>query len=34
MSFSSFGLLSSLLPVLTELKYETPTPIQEQAIPA
>lgn len=34
MSFSSFGLLSSLLPVLTDLKYESPTPIQEQAIPA
>lgn len=34
MSFSSFGLSPSLVSVLEELKFTTPTPIQAQAIPA
>ena len=34
MSFSSFGLSPSLVSILEELKFTTPTPIQAQAIPA
>jgi len=34
MPFSSLGLSSSLLQALSEMKYERPYPIQEQAIPA
>ncbi|WP_343634365.1 DEAD/DEAH box helicase [Fluviicola sp.] len=34
MSFSSFGLSPFLLKALTEMNYEKPTPIQDQAIPA
>ena len=34
MSFSTLGLTPSLCSSLTRLGYETPTPIQTQAIPA
>ncbi|MBU2882133.1 DEAD/DEAH box helicase [Psychrosphaera sp. B3R10] len=34
MSFSSLGLSESILKALSEKNYETPTPIQAQAIPA
>ena len=34
MSFSSLGLSESLLRAVAELGYETPSPIQQQAIPA
>ena len=34
MPFSSLGLSASLLQALSEMKYERPYPIQEQAIPA
>ncbi len=33
MTFSQFGLIDPLLKALQDEKYETPTPIQEQAIP-
>ena len=34
MSFSSLGLSESLLRAVAEQGYETPSPIQQQAIPA
>jgi len=34
MSFSSLGLSESLLRAVSEKGYDTPSPIQEQAIPA
>lgn len=34
MTFASLGLLEPLLRALAELDYQTPTPIQQQAIPA
>ena len=33
MSFESLGLSPALLRALADVGYETPTPIQEQAIP-
>ena len=33
MSFDTLGLSSTLLRALSEQGYDTPTPIQEQAIP-
>ena len=34
MTFASLGLIEPLLRTLTELDYQTPTPVQSQAIPA
>lgn len=34
MSFSSLGLIDSILQTLAALDYKTPTPVQSQAIPA